>query len=162
MPLPPVTGAPPYSRSTSAFDGASADDLTPVGLLSLDAGGGDGRPSAVELFAAAEEADPWPAPRAASLEPCHSSSDEEEEDEAEDGAAGEDSSPAHISMEVDTSDPWAEASPAGEAPQVAMDTNLWEAAPASSAAPAAAQWADFGSATASATAEQQSSGEAKR
>ena len=135
--------------------------MTPVGLLSLDGdGGGDGRPAAVsELFAAAAEADPWPAPRTASLEPCHSSSDED--DGSDDGTGGDDSVPAHISMEVDTSDPWTAAAVA-ESAQVAMDTNLWEAAapPAADAAAAeSAQWAAFDSASGAGAATQQSAGE---
>ena len=159
------------SDSTSPLS-ASPEDVTPVGLLSLDAGGGgDGRPSAADLFAVADEADPWPAPRAASLEPCHSSSDEEDEDEDE-TEAGDDSTPAHISMEVDTSDPWvdaaAAAAAAADSPQVAMDTNLWEAAPAAPtpapaatpATPAAAQWTAFDSAAGDVTTAQQSTGEA--
>ncbi|XP_043192115.1 serine/threonine-protein phosphatase 6 regulatory subunit 3-like isoform X2 [Amphibalanus amphitrite] len=136
---------------------ASPDEVTPVGLLSLDAGG-DGRPSAVDLFAAASEADPWPARRTASLEPCHSSSDED--DESDEGGAGDDSAPAHISMEVDTSDPWAAAT-ATDSPQVAMETNMWEEAPPA-AAPAAgdaaetAQWPAFQSQSDAVTAAPQS------
>ena len=73
-------------------------------------------------------------------------------------------------MEVDTSDPWvdAAAAAAADSPQVAMDTNLWEAAPAAPtpapaatpATPAAAQWTAFDSAAGDVTTAQQSTGEA--
>ena len=101
--------------------------LGAAGLLSL-AAEADSRPGAAELFeqqCAERLGGPvvsagWP-PHAG----CSSSSDEDDDDD-DDG---------RVRMEVDTSDPWA-AAPA------AMDTNVWQAAPAADLS-AGHDWANF-------------------
>ena len=104
-----------------------------AGLLSL-AAEVESRPGAAELFEqqCAERLGGLGSPSAVVGWPAHavSSSSSDEDDDEEEG---------RLRMEVDTSDPWA-AAPAAVAS--AMDTNVWQSAPAADLS-AERDWANF-------------------